>query len=320
MQLSDQQLTYYVQTFLAFGRDDKKRYQDQIDFLKTTLTNAIHNNSALRVQKINQAGSWRKGTALRPKDGFPIDIDLVVYLDVSEATRGDVAKLHRLLIDLLCAAYPNKDRDDFEPSKKTIGVKFRTSGLEVDLVPVIPVADLPEFVWQPEDGGAGAFITSPSRQLDFVSALKERDSRFASVVRVLKRWRNMAELDGVLSSFAIELVVARVVETLGPPPRIEEGILRAFHEIAQTGLREPITFPGAIRSCPRSKTPVRIFDPTNNENNVTARITEAERIQITDRAMEALEALNLAQNIQRKGETLACWKQVLGPSFTIEEG
>jgi hypothetical protein len=47
--------------------------------------------------------------------------------------------------------------------------------------------------------------------------------------------------------------------------------------------------------------------------------TEAERIEIVRSATEALETLNLAQNVQRKGETLDCWKQVLGPSFAIEE-
>jgi hypothetical protein len=318
MQLSDHQLDYYVQNVLAFRRDDKQKYQAQIDFLKETLTKAIHENSELHVQKINQAGSWRKGTALKPRDGFAVDIDLIVYLDVSEATRSEVETLHDLLVNLLCAAYPTKERSDFKLSKKTVGVEFRTSGLKVDLVPVIPVKDMADFVWQPRVGGTGSFVTSPAGQLAFISALKERDPRFATVVRILKRWRNVTELES-LSSFTIELITAHVVMKHGPPPRIEEGVLRVLHEVAQSGLRAPITFPAAIRNCPATTSPVRIFDPTNNENNVTEMTTEAERIEIVRSATEALETLNLAQNVQRKGETLDCWKQVLGPSFAIEE-
>lgn len=319
MQLTDQQLNFYVNNVIAFGSEDKKKYQDQIDHLKATLTNAIHASSALRVTKINQAGSWRKGTALRPRDGVNIDIDLVVYVDISEAKPSDVATLHAVIVDLLCAAYPSKQRSDFKPSKKTVGIEFRTSGLKVDLVPVVPVKDPDGFVWQPEVGGTGAFLTSPPGQLEFIRALKERDPRYASVVRLMKRWRNVAELSDELSSFTIELIAAHVVERQGVPPRLEEGLLRVLAYIAQSQLQSTISFRGAIRSLPSASGGVRIFDPTNNENNVTGRMSDADRKAVVARAIKALETLNYAQAIARTGDTLECWKDVFGPSFKIEE-
>lgn len=320
MQLTDQQLNFYVDNVIAFRSDDKKKYQDQIDYLKQTLTNAIHANSALRVTKINQAGSWRKGTALKPRDGIHIDIDLVVYLDLSEATKSDVATLHDVLVGLLCAAYPSKPRDDFKPSKKTIGIEFRTSGLKVDLVPVVPVQEPADFVWQPEIGGKGAFMTSPPKQLEFIRALKDQDPRYASVVQLMKRWRNVTELSDELSSFTIELITAHIVGTHGPPPRLEEGLLRVFAYIAQSQLKLPISFKGAIRSVSSTPSAVRIFDPTNNENNVAGRMSEGDRKTVVDRATAALETLNYAQTIARAGDTLNCWKEVFGPSFKIDEG
>ena len=142
MQLTDQQLNDYIRDVLFFGPEDKQKYQDQIDNLKTTLTNAIHENSDLGVIKINRAGSWRKGTALRPFGSQVIDIDLVVYLNVEEAKRSDIAGLHALIVKLLRKVYPTKPSSDFTPSKKAVGIEFRTSGLLVDLVPVVPIANL----------------------------------------------------------------------------------------------------------------------------------------------------------------------------------
>jgi hypothetical protein len=320
MQLTDQRLNFYLDNVIAFRSEDKKKYQDQVDHLKTTLTNAIHSSSAVKVTSINQAGSWRKGTALKPRDGFDLDIDLVVYLDLSEATKSDVATLHEVIIGLLCAAYPTKPRSDFTPSKRTVGIVFRTSGLRVDLVPIVPVKEPASFGWQPDVGGTGVFMTSPTKQLEFIRALKDQDPRYASVVRLVKRWRNVAELSDELSSFSIELITAHVVGTVGPPPSLEEGLLRVLAYVAQSQLKLPISFKDAIRSVPATPSAVRIFDPTNNENNVAGRMTDENRKAVVDRATAALETLNYAQTIAREGDTLTCWKEVFGPSFKTDEG
>ncbi|MFO0580031.1 MAG: CBASS oligonucleotide cyclase [Polyangia bacterium] len=319
MKLMDQQLEYYVQEVLAFRREDKRKYQEQIDYLKTCLDTAIRANSNLAVLKFLQAGSWRKGTALRPRDGHAIDIDLAVFLNVSEAKREDIATLHELIIDLLCKTYPTKPKGDFTPSRKTVGIEFRTSGLQVDLVPVIPIQEPAGYVWQPEVGGGGAFLTSIEGQLEFIRRIKDQDPRFTKIVRLAKRWRNYGELKDLLSSFALELIVAFLVVDQGAAPTIEEGLIRLLLFIAQSGLSTLISFPEAIRNIPASDAPVRILDPTNNENNVTVRMTDDERKQIVDHATATLETLNYAQDVGRKGETIGLWKEVFGPSFSVEE-
>lgn len=316
MQLKDQQLNDYIRDILFFGPEDKENYQNQIDHLKTTLTNAIHDNSDLGVLKINQAGSWRKGTALRPTGGQDIDIDLVVYIDVTDAKRSDVSTLHALIIKLLQKAYPTKEPSDFTPSKKTVGIEFHTSGLLVDLVPVIPVKNPVGYVWQPEAGGGGTFQTSPQGQLDFIRDHKNNDPRFTQVVRLAKRWRNYAELDA-LSSFAIELIAAHINRTQGIPSSIEDGFSRFLLYVAQSELKEVITFPEAIGQVPNDSSPARIYDPTNNENNVTSRTTEAERAEIVTAAANALQSVNHAMSVQRKGDTVSLWQKVLGPQFSI---
>ncbi|NVJ09075.1 hypothetical protein HUW63_28050 [Myxococcus sp. AM001] len=176
---------------------------------------------------------------------------------------------------------------------------------------------LTDYVWQPEVGGGGAFLTSPKGQLEYVQARKKEDPRYTQVVRLAKRWRNYAELDEELSSFAIELIVAHLNVTQSPPTSIEQGFRRFLRYIAQSELLEIITFPEAIRTVATSDTPVRIFDPTNNENNVTSRITETERSSIVNAAAEAFQIINHACSIERQGDTESLWKKVLGPHFFL---
>lgn len=316
MKLTDKQLNYYVDNALAFGPQEKQKYQDQIDHLNSSLTMAINDQTTASVTKVNQAGSWRKGTALKPRDGLAIDIDLVVYLDLSDATTQDVSTLHQKIVALLKATYPNKSGEDFKTSKKTVGITFRQSGLNVDLVPVVPVKDPANYVWQPEVGGGGAFITSPAKQLEFVQGLKGGDPRFASVVRLLKQWRNHTELDA-LSSFAIELIVANWILTKGKFADLESGVLDVFLYIARSDLSQTISFAGAINRVPQKSTSVHVCDPTNNENNVTARVSEMDRRNIVSLAKNAAETINYARQVDRKNDTISLWKEVFGPSFNI---
>ncbi|WP_375769174.1 hypothetical protein NR798_47155 [Archangium gephyra] len=315
MHLTDKLLNAYIDDVLFFGREEKQRYESQIDHLKQTLTNTLHARSSLRARKIIHSGSWHKGTALKPFGAQDIDIDLILYLDVPEAGRGDLADLHHHLLRSLRKGYPTKNPNDFTSSRKTVGIEFRTSGLLVDLVPVVPTEQLAGYVWQPELGGRGTYLTSPEGQLEFIRRCKAHDPRFVQVVRLAKRWRNYRQLHG-LPSFAIELLVAHLSQTQGLPDTIEQGFYRLLLYIVR-GLNERITFTGALGRPPRTACRVQIHDPTNNENNVTARMEPEEVAALIGEAVAALQAVNHAMSVERHGDTEKLWKQVLGPEFSL---
>ena len=133
-----------------------------------------------------------------------------------------------------------------------------------------------------------------------------------------KDWRNVQELDS-LRSFAIELILAHLQDADGAADSLERGLLRAFLYIAQTELKEPISFPenGALAGYPDDV--VVIVDPVNKDNNVTKRLTDTERREIVKRATEAWELITTARRNAFKGETVQYWKEALGRSFLIEE-
>lgn len=158
-----------------------------------------------------------KGTVLRPTGENPIDIDLVLYVEGNDETlKNDLKKLHDFVVQYLREIYPNKDIDqdvDAEGNTKSLKIKFIGTGLEVDIVPVVPIT--PDgYVLQPQRGGGGKkYITSVTGQLAFAAQRRLHNPTYTSIIRAIKWWRNYQELqpangDGGLSSFVIELIVS----------------------------------------------------------------------------------------------------------------
>jgi len=318
MMLNDSQIGVFVSKVLHLGQGKRKEYIDQVNNLITELTKKIARDSSFKVKGFKKTGSLIKGTVLKPKGDYGVDADIAVFLDFSESEKDDIDELHNIILKLLKAVYPTKASEDFKVQPRTLGIHFRVSGLDVDLVPVIPIPKEPGYGWQPSSKRGDPVKTSIQGQLDFIKNRKDADDRFRTLVRLLKKWRNEHELDR-LRSFTIELIVAYLYDRDGAIASLESGLQRFFMYVAQAELKEPITFPetGTITSFPND--PVVILDPVNKDNNVAARLTEDERREIVVAAKIAWETIETASWKAEKGVTLDHWKDVMGRSFTIDE-
>lgn len=317
MQLGDTELAVFDRRVLKLSEEDRAEYMRQVDYLIARLEAKIKEDASFGVRKFLKAGSLRKRTVLKPRDGCGVDADIAVYLKIGD--EFDLETLQATLRALLIAIYPQKSPEDFQEQPRTLGIEFHESGLAVDLVPVMPLDGEPgDYGLQPSWRGGASTKTSIPGQLAFIQEQVNADPCFRKLVRLLKRWRNQQELDA-LDSFAIELLVAYLHDTYGPMPSLEEGLLRFFLFIAQTELRTPVAFAihGAAPTFPNDQ--VVILDPVNDENNVTKRVSDAERAEIVSRATAAWELLHAAHWKLGKGETLDCWRMVFGRAFTIDE-
>ena len=314
MEYSNQQLINYVNR-IKLTQEKKSSYANQIDNLRNNVLSAVKEMENTKVTRVLQGGSWKKGTALAPKGDYPLDIDMVFFLDIDEDTSFDAEDLREEIIDVLCESYPNKERSDFTDGKKTIGVVFRGSGLEVDIVPFIPEKGNTTYGRQPRKKlNSGEFKTSVDKQLDFISKIKIKCSNFTSIVRILKSWRNYKEL--ALSSFSIELAAANLVrEGRINGSSINQAIIN-FFEFFGNGNPVEVYFSGAIG--PKDGIAPCIADPTNNENN-TISMSDGEWDEIVDIAENSFETISYARAVQETGKTLVLWKKVFGPSFNIKE-
>lgn len=314
MEYTNQQLNNYVKR-IKLTNEKKSSYKNQIDNLRDNVRKAIKDMENTKLTKVKIAGSWRKGTALAPKGDYPLDIDLVFYLALEEDISFDAEDLREEIIDVLCEAYPNKEESDFTDGQKTIGIVFRGSGLEVDIVPFIPEKGNTTYGRQPRKKlNSGEFKTSVDKQLDFTKKIKSKCSNFTSIVRILKSWRNYQELE--LSSFSLELAVANLIEEGRiSGVSINQSIIN-FFEFFGNGNPVEVYFSDAIGS--QTGSAPWIADPTNNENN-SIRLSDSEWDEVVEEAECGFETISYAQTVQEKGKTLDLWKEVFGPSFNIKE-
>ena len=313
MEYTNQQLSNYVNR-IKLTQERKSSYENQINNLKNNVLKAVRNMENTKVTRVRRAGSWKKGTALAPKSDYPIDIDMVFFLDIEEGTSFDAEELRDEIINVLCEAYPNKEKSDFTDGQKTIGVVFRGSGLEADIVPFIPEGCNTTYGRQPRKKlNSGEFKTSVDKQLGFISGIKSKCSNFTSIVRILKSWRNYKELE--LSSFSIELIVAHLIERGISDTSINQSII-FFFEFLGSGNSVEIYFSDAIGA--RGGDTPWIADPTNNENN-TINLSDDEWDEVVEVAEYGFEAISYAQVVEEKEKTLNLWKEVFGPSFSIQE-
>ena len=77
----------------------------------------------------------------------------------------DLAHLHDRIKKLLAKCYPTKKAEDVSIQARTLGIGFHDSGLDMDLVPLIPIDG--DFGWQPSSQGGEPVKTSVVEQLEF---------------------------------------------------------------------------------------------------------------------------------------------------------
>jgi hypothetical protein len=139
MKLTDTEIAYFVDSRLKLKRGKRAEYLAQVDNLITRFKAKVDAHPSLGIKKFLKTGSLRKGTVLRPRDGFGVDADVAVYLKVDESGDFDLDKLHHVIRELLVSIYSSKAPDDFEVQPRTLGIVFHDSGLDVDLVPILPI-------------------------------------------------------------------------------------------------------------------------------------------------------------------------------------
>jgi hypothetical protein len=315
MNLTDTQLRNWDSRRLRVSRSKRETLLKQVANLIANLEKHIPSSSPFKVVRFRRAGSLRKATAIHPRGDTGIDADVAVYLDTTAATDYDLATMHQTLREIVRGVYPTKHDSDFQVQPHTLGMQFHASGLAVDLVPLIAIEGEAAEAWMVSSTGARADKTSIPSHLSFVGDLAKADSRYRPLVRMVKTWRNEADLGHELGSFTIELILAELQRERGVAPSLEEGLQRFFLYVAQSGLREPILSGHDAQSQAGT---VIVLDPYNPDNNVTARMTESERLEIVNSATAAWEALMTAHHSAGKGETHELWREVFGSHFTTE--
>ncbi|MCX8252692.1 Nucleotidyltransferase (plasmid) [Beijerinckiaceae bacterium RH AL1] len=314
MPLNNTQLCYYDSNVLRLPADKRSEYHAQVDRLIAELSRSIRDKTEIKITKVVKAGSFAKFTILRKTNVDPVDVDVVFYISGRSVDQETLSSLNDTIYDLLIKIYPTKDVEDFQIQRKAATVSFVGTGISVDIVPVIEDASRPGYGWQFDIHDYSKIQTCAPCQLQFVRDRKAQDKDFRTLVRLAKKWRNHAELKP-FKSFVIELIMAHVLDQEGKTGSIEYRFRRFLLYIAQSNLKKTIQFPENGAPLKSFADPVVILDPVCGQNNVAARISEAERQQIVAAAQVAWETANFA-SAENDNEI---WKEIFGPRFKVED-
>lgn len=316
MSLSNSKLCYYDSNVLRLSAEKRTEYHAQVDRLISELSSSLRDKAEIKITRVVKAGSFAKFTILRKTSLNPVDVDVVFYISGRDIDKETLEGLNDTIYDLLVKVYPSKSIEDFEIQRKALTVSFVRSGLSVDVVPVIEDSSRPGYGWQfDRNDPTFRLETCAPCQIKFVRDRKTKDKDFRTLVRLAKRWRNYAELKP-LKSFTIELIMAYVLDKQGSQGSIEEKFRRFLLYIAQSELKEQISFPENTKPLGSFTDPVVIIDPVYSQNNVASRITEDERKQIVQVAREAWETAHFASTEDDE----SIWKEIFGPGFKTEDG
>lgn len=108
MELTDSQISYFVDNRLRLPKGKRTEYLAQVERLIEKFAAAAKGDDVIGVKKFLKTGSLRKGTVLRPKGDFGVDADVAVFLNTNGASKFDLANLHDRIRKLLAKTYPTK--------------------------------------------------------------------------------------------------------------------------------------------------------------------------------------------------------------------
>jgi len=153
MELTESQLNYFVDNRLKLPKGKRSEYLGQVDRLIEKFSAAAADDKVIDIRKFLKTGSLRKGTVLRPRGDFGVDADIAVFLNTAAASQYDILNLHDRIKKLLAKCYPTKRSEDFTVQPRTLGIVFRDSGLELDLVPLVPIDGPGDYGWNHHRAG-----------------------------------------------------------------------------------------------------------------------------------------------------------------------
>ncbi|WP_298472762.1 CBASS oligonucleotide cyclase [uncultured Psychrobacillus sp.] len=315
MLFTNRDLKKFIENKVNVDSEKVKKYRKQVNNLRDNLTDYIKENPDFGLVKMLHSGSVRKGTAISTLN----DMDVAVYVKPEKIENYTEEQVLSYIKDGLVKVYKrhNMTEDQFSLGKHCLKVSFKGSGLDVDVVPVIPTGapnDMGHLIAQ--DTGERV-LTSIPLHLSFIQSRKASNPNYATMVRITKWWRNKNEFK--MKSFLIEMIWAHIADTEGISDDIVTALQQFFRYIVNTELKDPIVFEDNYKKSEviLVEGEVNIFDPVNPENNLGYSLDYTKLERILDEADEALGYLSLAMQASTKNVAEASLKQIFGSSFSL---
>jgi hypothetical protein len=316
--------------FIARIRPSRKLLEEadlQVDFLREQLTERIAAENRFHLEKILRAGSAAKHTDLMRTGKGTFDIDLGFYYRAQGQTEEELSKLLRYTHACLRKIYPaDKPAQDFHEGKNAVTVTFRTSKLQVDVVPIIRNTSLKlrNSGYIPRQDKPR--LTSITAHIHFVHTRTARSKlvpgpvKFNHLVRLMKWWNRQLPESLKQCSYFCELITAAALEERGVTEEWQSSLSRIFTFLSQHDFLRPIVFNDYYdtKTVQYPNDLVVVLDAVNSDNNVARKWTKEVKQGYLKSLRKTCALIEQAQDAERTGheeDALGAWCQVFGDDF-----
>lgn len=313
-----QELAQFAKDRVNLPKDIADEHRKQVRGLRDKLESYLTQHPDFTLKKMILSGSLAKGTSLRTIN----DIDVACYISGANAPK-QIQELLVYLAERLRTAFPNFKPEQVKPQTYCVTVSFISSGLNVDIVPILYNGDL-NWYGNLVSQDDGSFLeTSIPRHIEFIRSRKTKNEiHFAQVIRLAKYWvKHMKEENSGFrfKSFLVELIMAKLSDEGKSFSDYPEALQHFFTYVASSNFRQLIAFDDyySTSTIGSFKEPVKIIDPVNAKNNAAKLYTTQNANAIVNAAIDAGDAIDAALTATTKEKTVYYWKKVFGPTFQI---
>jgi hypothetical protein len=314
-------------THIRPSRQQLEAADQQVAFLREQLTERVRADKHFHLEKIFRAGSVAKHTDLARAGKNTFDIDLGVYYRAQGQTEEQLSKLlpytHARLREIYSDGKPARD---FHVGKNAVNVTFRTSGLQVDVVPIIRDGSLKRrnSGWIPRQDEQR--LTSITAHIHFVHSRTARSKqvpgpvKFNHMVRLMKWWNRQLPESLRQCSYFCELITAAALEERGVTNEWQSSLCQIFTFLSQHAFSRPIVFNDNYdaKTVKYPNDPVIVLDAVNPDNNVTSKWTKEIKQGYLKSLRKTRGLIIQAQDDERAGHeeaALDTWCQIFGDDF-----
>ncbi len=279
------------------------------------------------LEKIFLAGSAAKHTNLIRSGKGTFDVDLGVYFRRHGQKDEQLRKLLAFTRACLRESYPaNKPDQDFHVGKNAVNVFSRSSGLCIDVVPIIRDDSLKQenSGWIPRQDEWR--LTSITAHVRFIHKRTERSNqipgpvRFNDLVRLVKWWNRRLPENIKQCSYFCELITAAALEQSGVTGDWQSSLDAIFGFLVRHAFAQPIVFSDYYdaRAVRYPHDPVVVLDAVNPENNVAHHWNkEIKQTYLTyiRQTYDCIQQARACERARREQAALDTWCKVFGDMF-----
>jgi hypothetical protein len=238
------------------------------------------------------SGSYARDTAIAPID----DVDIIFVIDPRARADGMWSRpTPDRVLETFAAAIRYRYPDSSVRTQRR-SVCLQLNHLDIDVVPAIRHASIPEGIHIPDSNSGNWIYSAPKKHTEIAVAVNQaRDGRFKPLVKLLKFWNASMPATARLKSFAIETMATTLFRQISLPT-FQDGLRLFFDFVAELDGKAALYAWPSRYGISMNWSATEIPDLAGSGSNLAANVDADRRAKFIEHAVHSRDAMAVAEN------------------------